>query len=71
MPLTLPVMRRVGDPSSSRGDFMDIKEPIVLLVGKNMSGALRLVEWLRRLGCGSYRPEGVARQFVLLPGGRG
>ncbi len=33
---------------------MDIKEPIVLLVGKNMSGALRLVEWLRRLGCGSY-----------------
>jgi len=39
---------------SPRGDFMDIKEPIVLLVGKNLSGALRLVEWLRRLGCGSH-----------------
>src|SRR3989441_7970830 len=30
---------------------MDIKEPIALLVGNNMSRALRLVEWLQSLGC--------------------
>ena len=30
---------------------MDIKEPIVLLVGKKMSGGCRLAEWLRGLGC--------------------
>ena len=30
---------------------MDIKEPIVLLVGNNMSRAFRLVEWLQSLGC--------------------
>ena len=37
-------MRRVGD-------FMDIKESNVLLVGKRMGGASRLAEWLERLGC--------------------
>ena len=30
---------------------MDIMEPIVLLVGNNMSRAFRLVEWLQSLGC--------------------
>ena len=30
---------------------MDIKEPIVLLAGNNMSRAFRLVEWLQSLGC--------------------
>src|SRR5713226_2209227 len=33
---------------------MDIKESNVLLVGKRMSGASRLAEWLERLGC-EYR----------------
>ena len=33
------------------GDSMDIKEPIVLLVGDKMSRAFRLVEWLQSLGC--------------------
>src|SRR2546425_2537510 len=44
-------IRWVGDRSSLPGDCMDIKEPIVLLVGNNMSGAFRLVEWLQSLGC--------------------
>ena len=39
-------IRRVGDRSSLSGDCMGIEEPIVLLVGKNMSGAFRLLEWL-------------------------
>ena len=47
-------IRRVGDRSSLSGDCMGIEEhveePIVLLVGKNMSGAFRLLEWLQRLG---------------------
>ena len=30
---------------------MDIKEPIVLLVGNDMSRAYRLVDWLQSLGC--------------------
>lgn len=33
---------------------MDIKESNVLLVGKRMSGASRLADWLERLGC-EYR----------------
>ena len=34
---------------------MDIKEPIVLLAGNNMSRAFRLVEWLQSLGCEYHR----------------
>jgi len=51
MPLTIHASGRRS--SKPNGDSMD-KEPIVLLVGKNMSGALRLVEWLRRLGSESH-----------------
>ena len=47
MPLTIHASGRRS--SKPNGDSMD-KEPIVLLVGKNMSGAFRLLEWLQRLG---------------------